>query len=105
MHGDTIVIDLSGVYAPSFDGDGDYISCGNNLNISNDYTINKVIRCQDIYKDYSAFFAKYETNGEGPYAFSINQEYVNCWVTDVDGVVNDYLTQTYISRRLKNQPP
>lgn len=85
VHGDTSIIDLDGVSVAAFDGDGDYISCGNNLNMSDDFTFHTVIYCQDIYKDYSAFFAKYETNGEGPYAFSINQGYVNCWVTDADG--------------------
>lgn len=85
VHGDTSIIDLGGVSVASFDGDGDYISCGRNLNMSDNFTFHTVIRCQDIYKDYSAFFAKYETNGEGPYAFSINQGYVNCWVTDADG--------------------
>lgn len=84
-YGDTTIMDLGGVSVATFDGDGDYIFCGNGLNMTDDYTFNTVIRCQDIYKDYSAFFAKYETNGEGPYAFSINQGYVNCWVTDADG--------------------
>lgn len=83
--GDTAIVELDNISAAAFDGDGDYISCGNGINMSDSFTFNSVIKCTDINKDYSAFFAKWESNPDGPYAFSVNQGYVNCWVTGTDG--------------------
>ena len=85
VFGDTTLVNFENNKVAAFDGDGDYISCGNGIDMGDAFTFNAVICCLDIYKDYSGFFAKYETNGEGPYAFSINQGYVNCWVTDSYG--------------------
>lgn len=94
VYGNTELIDLGNTCAATFDGDGDYISCGTGINMGDAFTFNAVIRCRDIYKDYSAFFAKYETNSEGPYAFSINQGYVNCWITDADGYYIELESET-----------
>lgn len=87
VYGDIQIQDIDNGFknrAAYFDGDGDYIECGNNLNISKNYTFNIAFCCQEVDKDYSAFFAKYEQNG-GPYAFSINQGKINCWFTDKQG--------------------
>lgn len=86
-HGNTVikeVLNSSIKSAAYFDGDGDYIECGRGINLTEDFTFSILLCCQDVYKDYSAFFAKFEENG-GPYAFSINQGRVNLWITDEDG--------------------
>ena len=82
VYGDvTIVSDM----AAYFDGDGDYIACGTGINLTENWSFCTYLRCDDVEKEYSAFFAKYETNGAGPYAFSINNGYVNCWFSDGEG--------------------
>ena len=88
--GDVQVVDVMGdgsLMAASFDGDGDYLDLGNSYNMADTFTLNVVLCCLDTQKSYSAFFAKYETNGEGPYAYSINQGHVNCWVSTENGDV------------------
>lgn len=87
VHGNTKikeVMNSSIKTAAYFDGDGDYIECGRNINLTDNFTFSIRFCCQDVYKDYSAFFAKFEKNG-GPYAFSINQGRVNLWITDKNG--------------------
>lgn len=87
IYGDTQVQDLSDDVVGSaiyLDGDGDYIDCGMDINLPQDFTFNTLLKCYDVYKDYSAFFAKYENNG-GPFAFSIHQGHVNCWFTNENG--------------------
>lgn len=81
--------------AAYFDGDGDYIECGRGINLTEDFTFSIFLCCQDVYKDYSAFFAKFEENG-GPYAFSINQGRVNLWITDEDGYYTEIESVTEI---------
>lgn len=86
-YGNTAIVDVKNAnigQAAYFDGDGDYIECGRDINLTEDFTLNFLLCCQDVYKDYSAFFAKFENNG-GPYAFSINQGHINCWITNEDG--------------------
>lgn len=78
-----------------FDGDGDYIECGRGINLTEDFTFSVLLCCQEVYKDYSAFFAKFEENG-GPYAFSINQGRVNLWITDEDGYYTEIESVTEI---------
>ena len=90
--GDVQTVDVLGdgsLMAASFDGDGDYLSLGNAYNMSENFTLNVVLCCLDTQKSYSAFFAKYETSGEGPYAYSINQGRINCWVSTENGSVNE----------------
>lgn len=99
-HGNTVIKEvLNGSIqsAAYFDGDGDYIECGRGLNLTEDFTFNIILCCQDIYKDYSAFFAKFEENG-GPYAFSVNQGRVNLWITDTDS----YHTEIESVTEIKN---
>lgn len=71
--------------AAFFDGDGDYITCGNGVNLTEDFTFNTYLCCTDVSREYSAFFAKYEINKEGAYAFSIKDGRINCWFTKADG--------------------
>lgn len=78
------VLNVNIEQAAFFDGDGDYIECGRGISLTENFTFSILLCCQDVYKDYSAFFAKYEDNG-GPYAFSINQGHVNCWITEDNG--------------------
>lgn len=87
LYGNTAIIEVHNAnigQSAYFDGDGDYIECGRGINITENFTLNVLLCCQDVYKDYSAFFAKFENDG-GPYAFSINQGHVNCWITMEDG--------------------
>lgn len=87
VHGNTeikSVLNSNIKSAAYFDGDGDYIECGRGINLTTDFTFSILLCCQDVYKDYSAFFAKFEENG-GPYAFSINQGRVNLWITEENG--------------------
>ena len=74
-----------------FDGDGDYIDCGRGMNLTGHDTFNFLINCHDINKNYSGIFAKYETNYEGPYAFSIVYGKVNCWITTEDYEYNEIM--------------
>ena len=64
-----------------FDGDGDYINCGKEINLGDNFTFAIFLRCDDVNKAYSSFFAKYETNYKGAYAFAINKGHVNIWIT------------------------
>ena len=98
IHGDTRIKDVlngSVESAAYFDGDGDYIECGRGINLSDSFTFTILLCCQDVYKDYSAFFAKFEENG-GPYAFSINQGRVNIWMTNEDGYHTEVESNTEI---------
>jgi len=98
VHGDTRIKDVlngSVKSAAYFDGDGDYIECGRGININTDFTFNILLCCQDVYKEYSAFFAKYEENGS-PYAFSINQGRVNLWITEENGSHTEIESETSI---------
>lgn len=81
--------------AAYFDGDGDYIECGRGINLTEDFTFSILFCCQDVYKNYSAFFAKFEENG-GPYAFSINQGHVNLWITEENGYHTEIESNTEI---------
>jgi len=81
--------------AAYFDGDGDYIECGQGINLTENFTFNILLCCQDVYKDYSAFFAKFEENG-GPYAFSINQGHINLWITEDNGYHTEIESTTEI---------
>lgn len=86
IYGDTCVVETqNGLKATFFDGDNDYISCGTGFNLTDFWTFHTTICCQDISKEYSAFFAKYETNSYGPYAFSVRDGKINCWFTDQNG--------------------
>lgn len=70
--------------AAFFDGDGDYLICGNDVNLTEDFTYNTYLCCMDVSREYSAFFAKYEINHEGAYAFSIKDGRINCWFTNAE---------------------
>lgn len=86
IHGDTCVVETqNGLKATFFDGDNDYISCGTGFNLTEHWSFHTTICCQDIFKEYSAFFAKYETNSFGPYAFSVRDGKINCWFSDQNG--------------------
>lgn len=97
VHGDTHIEEVLNPAvgrALVLDGDGDYISCGNAMNLGDEYAFATMINCQDLSRDYSAFFAKYETNYAGPYAFSVREGYVNCWITSSDGSHIEVESQT-----------
>lgn len=85
MYRDTFTDDygnsIAGAY---FDGEGDYIECGRGVNLTGQDTFTFLFNCQDVDKDYSHVFAKYETNGEGSYGFSIHYGKFNCWITHED---------------------
>ncbi len=84
IFGDTRIIDIGtgNINAVAyFDGDGDYIDCGKGINLDDNFTFSIFFRCDDVNKAYSAFFAKYETNYKGAYAFSINKGHINIWIT------------------------
>lgn len=98
VHGNTNIKEVlnGGIKAAAyFDGDGDYIECGRGINLTEDFTLSILLCCQDVYKDYSAFFAKFEENG-APYAFSINQGRVNLWITEEDGYHTEIESTTEI---------
>lgn len=83
-YGDVKIIEAEDISAAYFDGDGDYIICGEDLNMTDNFTFNAFICCQDVEKNHSAFFAKYETAGEGPYSFFVNRGNIECWITDAN---------------------
>lgn len=98
VHGNINIKDVlnSNIAAAAyFDGDGDYIECGQGINLTENFTFNILLCCQDVYKDYSAFFAKFEENG-GPYAFSINQGRINLWITEENGYHTEIESTTEI---------
>lgn len=98
IHGDvelSSVIDKNLEKAAYFDGDGDFIDCGNGFNIDETFSFSTVLCCEDVNKEYSAFFAKYEHNG-GSYAFSIRDGHINCWLTSSDGEEVKFETETRI---------
>lgn len=103
VHGDTQIVDIWDgpvTKAAEFDGSGDYIDCGSELNLPYQHTFSILLNCRNVDKNYSNFFAKYETNREGPYAFSIRQGYVNCWITE--DASNDSYTEIESETRLQN---
>lgn len=75
-------------YFTGDDDSEDYIECGRDLNMPENASYCFAFRCDDVSKNYGALFAKYETNGEGPYAFSIHNKHFNIWITDPEG---DYI--------------
>ena len=96
-HGDVRMVTLdSGMTAAAFDGDGDYISCGTDLNLPENYTFNVILCCQDVDREYSAFFAKYENEG-GSYSYSVNQGHINCRITDTDGNLQEIQTESSVN--------
>lgn len=95
VNGNTQIKEMpGGLAAAYFDGDGDYISCGTGINLTDDWSFHTVLCCKDIDKEYSAFFAKYETDHGGMYAFSVNEGYINCWFTDESGY-SEYFDSEY----------
>lgn len=97
VYGDTKIVSVSdpGVgKAAYFDGDGDYIECGNGMNLTDDYTFNTYLYCEDVDMIYSNFFAKYEVNQKGAYAFAFHHGRINCWVTERDGVHTEIENET-----------
>lgn len=85
VHGDVEIVKIPNSderQAAYFDGDGDYIVCGEEINLTENFTLNILLCCEDVNKEYSNFLAKYEKSGKGPYAFSIRQGHINCWITE-----------------------
>lgn len=69
----------------SFDGDGDYIDCGRDLNMTEEWTLAVTFNPADVYKHYAGIFTKYESSGSGPYALSVCDTAVDFMVTAADG--------------------
>ena len=90
---DSAVLQENAAY---FDGNGDYIEYGHGLNLTPTYTFNIMLKCEDVNKSYSAFFAKYERSMQGPYAFSINQGRINCWITNEDATGHEEVESSQI---------
>lgn len=87
VHGDVEIVKIPNSeerQAAYFDGDGDYIVCGKGVNLTENFTLNVLLYCEDVNKEYSNFLSKYEESGKGPYAFSIRQSHINCWITEDD---------------------
>lgn len=86
VYGNTKIKELTdGLTAAYFDGDGDYIECGRGMNITDNWSFHTVICCEDVDREYSAFFAKYEVDYDGAYAFSVCEGRINIWITTDDG--------------------
>ena len=97
VYGDTKIISVNdpGIgKAAYFDGDGDYIECGNGMNLTDNYTFNTYLYCEDVDMTYSNFFAKYEVNQKGSYAFAFRHGKINVWVTERDGVHTEIENET-----------
>lgn len=85
-YGDVEIIENNvGGYSASFDGDGDYIECGTDINLTENWSFHSAICCYNVDKNYASFFAKYETNFNGPYAFSVYEGHINCWFSENGG--------------------
>ena len=69
-----------------FDGNGDYLGLGNGFNFENDFTISLWIRTESKDRNAAALFAKYETNGSGPYAFYLSANRPAAWITTGSGL-------------------
>ena len=70
--------------AADFDGNGDYIDCGNALNINKSgsgWMISATFNCRNVNKRYAGLLTKYQTSGAGAYAFSIKEGYLNLIVS------------------------
>ena len=83
--GDARIVEMEDPGAPVkaalyLDGDGDYIDCGKEIQFDRDFTLNALVNCSDVNRDYTAIIGKYETEGEGPLVLAIRQGHVNCWV-------------------------
>ena len=68
-----------------FDGDGDYLDLGYGFNFENDFTINLWVRSESAGRIGAALFAKYETNGRGPYAFYLSDDHPAIWISSGSG--------------------
>lgn len=64
------------------DGDDDYFSLGNDLNLNDTFTVATWIKWQNAGHTYQNILAKYETNGFGPFAFSAKGSRINFWVSN-----------------------
>ena len=81
----------------SFDGDGDYIDCGRELNLTGDWALSVTFYAEDVTKRYEGLFTKYETSGAGPYALSICEECVDFLVTAADGTQTEIQSAMHIA--------
>lgn len=85
--GDAKLVTLKGTETKvaKFDGDNDYIECGNDLNFTDNETFTFMLRCDDVDSEDSAFFAKYQTSNYGPYAFFVRKGKIFVQVSDIYG--------------------
>ena len=64
------------------DGDDDHIDLGNDLNFDDTFTVVGWVKWQNAGHTWQNILAKYETNGFGPYAFSVNNDRLNMWISN-----------------------
>lgn len=68
-----------------FDGDGDYLDLGTGFNFKGDFTINVWVRSESSERSDAALFAKYESNGYGPYDFFLSNNRPAIWISNGRG--------------------
>lgn len=71
--------------ALSLDGDGDYVTLGNDLNLNNDATVSVWIKSLDVSRSDAAILGKYQTNHYGPYDFYLSYNHAATWISDGSG--------------------
>lgn len=85
----------TGIY---LDGDGDYLDLGNGYSLNDDFTFNVWVKAESEDRSDAALFAKYETNGYGPYDFYLAYNRPALWVSDGYGGHKTYFAETTLSR-------
>lgn len=85
VYGDSQIVGIDDPNAPVgaalyLDGDGDYIDCGRDIQFGQDFTLNVLVNCLDVDKEFSNIIAKYETANKGPFCLAVNEGHANSWV-------------------------
>jgi len=82
------------------DGNGDYVDLGNGLNLNQKYSVSFWVKSEDLSRKYAAVLAKYETNGYGPYDFSLHYNKANLWVSNGQGGALSVDSKANISKNI-----
>lgn len=68
--------------ALDFDGSNDYVEVNHDLNFTDTFTVAVWVNWENAGHTWQNILAKYETNGFGPYAFSVKDNRFNFWISN-----------------------
>ncbi len=79
------------------DGDGDYLDLGNDYHLTDDFTFNVWVKSENEDRSDAAIFAKYDTNGYGPYDFYMSYNRPAFWISNGAGGYDEFISDTTLS--------